>query len=186
MTTLPTRNECLQLLEEHNVPENVRKHSLAVNKVAVFLADKLRQNGIDIDIELVDRASLLHDIDKIPTLGNGEHGEMARQILSEKGHKTVGDVIRKHVFRAIEDPGLDTWEEKVVNYADKRCTEDKLVSLDERFSYAREMYADEVDDDTERIEAMYYGLENEIFGVIGLDPDRLGEYLGVERADEEE
>ncbi|MFO8016712.1 MAG: HDIG domain-containing protein [Candidatus Woesearchaeota archaeon] len=191
---IPTRDECMAMLKEHEVPENVIRHTLAVNKVAVFLARKLKEAGEDVDVELVDRASLLHDIDKIETLGTGEHGSRAEELLSDKGYVKIGRIIKKHVFRAIYDQGLDTWEEKIVNYADKRCTEDKLVSLDERFAYGRERYAHELDEKTKEIEGMYYDLEKDIFRRIGMNPDDLrwalsgnkGEKTGAEKGAEKD
>lgn len=138
---LPTHEECMRMMDEFNVPENVRAHSYMVNRVAVFLAKKLKEAGEDIDVDLVDRASLLHDLDKIPTLHNGQHGRMAMEMLAKKGHSKIGEVINKHLFHSILDNNLKTWEDKIVSYADKICQEDYIVSLDERFEYGKKRYA---------------------------------------------
>lgn len=175
--SLPAREECIKIWDEHNVPENVRQHSFAVNRVAVFLAKKLREKGIRIDVELVDRASLLHDLDKIPTLNNGEHGHLTRKILSEKGHGAVGEIALKHRFKAILDNGLRTWEEKVVNYADKKCLEGEIVPLEKRFEYGRKRYASFKHSRTKEAELLYIELEKEIFTKIRLDPKKLGDYV---------
>ncbi|MBU0535969.1 MAG: HDIG domain-containing protein [Nanoarchaeota archaeon] len=177
MEKLPTHKQCMELLDEHNVPENVRKHSFAVNKVAVFLARKLKEKGIDIDVELVDRASLLHDIDKIATLGKGTHGQLSKKILSEKGYARLGEIVHKHVFSAVLDGNLTTWEDKVVNYADKRCTEDNLVSLKDRFGYSRKKYASHNSIRTAEAEELFIKLEKEIFTIIGMDPEELGGHV---------
>lgn len=177
MTGLPTHKQCMELLDEHNVPENVRKHSFAVNKVAVFLASRLKEKGIDIDVDFVDRASLLHDLDKIATLSKGTHGLLSRKILSENGYERLGKIVHNHVFRAVLDNNLTTWEDKVVNYSDKRCTEDKVVSLKDRFIYGRKRYASHNDARTEEAEQLFFALEKEIFTIIGLDPEKLGEYV---------
>ena len=174
---LPTHKQCLELLDEHNVPDNVRKHSFAVNKVAVFLAKKLKEKGIRIDVELVDRASLLHDLDKIPTLGTHDHGKMTREILSTKGYPELGRIIHNHLYSALLIDGL-TWEEKIVNYSDKRCTEDNIVTLDSRVKYIKEKYAKKYKDVNEDAENRLRSLETEIFSIIGLDPEKLGEYIG--------
>lgn len=174
---LPSREECLSMFDEFDVPENVRAHSFAVNRVSVFIAQKLKEAGEDIDIDLVDRASLLHDLDKIPTLNNGEHGHLTRKILSEKGHGAVGEIAFKHKFKAILDNGLGTWEEKVVNYADKKCLEDEIVPLKKRFEYGRKRYASFKHPRTKEAELLYIDLEKEIFRIIGLNPEKLGEYV---------
>ena len=55
---LPSRDECYSILKEFEVPDGVMGHTELVNKIAVFLAKKLKQAGVDINVELVDRASL--------------------------------------------------------------------------------------------------------------------------------
>ena len=62
---LPTRKECLAIIEEHHVPPHIVKHSLTAAKLAVFLAQRLTEKGIAVDVNLVDRACLLHDIVRI-------------------------------------------------------------------------------------------------------------------------
>jgi putative nucleotidyltransferase with HDIG domain len=175
---LPTHKQCIELFDEYDVPDNVRKHSFCVNKVAVFLAKKLKEKGIEIDVELVDRASLLHDLDKIPTLDTEEHGKMTAKILLEKGHHPkIGDVIRKHCFNDILDNGLATWEEKLVNYSDKKCREDRIVPLKERFEYGKKRYAHLRGPRTDEAEQLFLDFEKEIFNMIGLDPEKLKEYV---------
>ncbi len=59
---LPTRKQCLDLLKQYRVPEHIIKHSIVAAKLAGFLAEKLKEKSIFVDIKLVDRACLLHDI----------------------------------------------------------------------------------------------------------------------------
>jgi putative nucleotidyltransferase with HDIG domain len=167
---IPSREQCLDILEEHNVPENIRRHSFRVNEVAVFIARKLKEKGIDIDVKLVDRASLLHDLDKIPTLSEiHRHGKMAAEMLEEKG---ISREIQKIIINHPPGGNFENWETKVVNYADKRVTHDQIVSLKERFEYARKTYPEYHDINLEK---RYYELEKEIFGIIGMKPDDLEE-----------
>jgi len=62
---LPTKEECYNLLKEYHVPRNVVAHSENVAKVSIFLAKKLKDKGQDVNIELVERAALLHDLVRI-------------------------------------------------------------------------------------------------------------------------
>ncbi|MCX6706983.1 MAG: HDIG domain-containing protein [Candidatus Woesearchaeota archaeon] len=175
---LPTHQQCIELFDEYKVPDNVRRHSFCVNKVAVFLARKLREKGIEIDVELVDRASLLHDLDKIPTLDKPGHGEMTEKILLEKGHHPkIGKIIKKHCFNAILDNGLETWEEKLVNYSDKKCREDSIVTLHERFEYGKKRYPHLRGPRTNEAEQLFLDFEKEVFNIIRLDPEKLKEYV---------
>ncbi|MBR9691944.1 HD domain-containing protein [Candidatus Woesearchaeota archaeon] len=141
MTIIPTTKECIELLDEFEVPENIKEHSFAVNRLAMFLAKKLKQVGVDIDLDLVNAASLVHDLDKIPTLKDiPNHGKLSQKWLSERQHKKVGEVVKNHCTNLMKDLKDHTWEDKVVNYADKRCLGDKVVSLKERFDYIAKTY----------------------------------------------
>ena len=181
---IPSHKECMELLDEYNVPENVRKHSFAVNRVAVFLAKKLQEKGIEINIDLVDRATLLHDLDKIATLKTGDHGQITRKILEERGSSVIGKIIHQHLFIAVVDPGLNTWEEKVAGYADKRCNEDQIVSLQERFEYGNKRYGHIRGYISEAAEEGWRKLEKEIFEIIELDPNELAEAIAKQEGKE--
>jgi len=64
-SNLPTREECFDIIREYHVPSNILSYSLAVAKLAVFLAKKLKERGVTVNVYQVDRACLLHDIVRI-------------------------------------------------------------------------------------------------------------------------
>jgi putative nucleotidyltransferase with HDIG domain len=170
---LPSRQECLALLEKHCVPEHVIMHSLAVEKVAVFLAKKLAEKGELVDVELVSRAALLHDIDKIKSLELGSgHGTISKQILEEEGFPLLGMIAFKHHLSQILSPNpFSSWEEKIVYYADKRVTNHYIVSLEERFRYLLERYGSQKET-FEKISSCkppLEKLEKEIFNKLDID-----------------
>jgi len=163
---LPTRRECFDLLKEYHVPSHIVAHSLAVAKLAVFLAQRLKERGIAVDIDLVDRACLLHDVvracdfkesncndltqavtdkDKaewrqIRTRYKGTcHEDVTYDLLRER-YPAVALAIKKHRYAAILDEDEkekpSTWEEKLVYYADKRVMHDRIVTLNERLEDA--------------------------------------------------
>jgi len=157
---LPTRRQCLRIMQEYHVPLHIFRHCLKVNKLAVFLAQRLNENAVQVDAELVDRASLLHDLVRICDLGqfrdinfsqfitaedrakwqqiklrysNSRHEDAAYEIL-KSSYPVLAETIRKHKYACILDArtGPATWEEKIVYYADKRVMHDKIVPLAER------------------------------------------------------
>ncbi len=174
---IPTKEECFRLWDGYKMPPNIRRHTLQVARIAVFMAKKLKEKGIDIDVTLAERGALLHDIDKILTLKNDRHGEVAEKILLRRGYPEIAKIASRHRFRYIREPDL-TWEEKVVNYADKRVKHDRIVSLDERFTDLLLRYDVKIPDH-EAIQ-MFFQLEKELFGIIRLDPMRLEGYLPKE------
>lgn len=157
---LPTREECFGIIEEFHVPSHILRHSLAVAKLAVFLAERLREKGIGVDVELLDRACLLHDIARVcdfkeldyskfeqpvteqdkakwiqirAMYGGMGHEEAAYDVLKQK-YPRLALTIRKHRYMAMLDEKArpDTWEEKLAYYADMRVMEDRIVPLKDR------------------------------------------------------
>lgn len=141
---LPTRKQCFELMKKYEMPENIIKHSLIVNKLSVSLAKKLKDRGEDVNIDLVDRASLLHDIGKIfeirKTKSGGWHGEIGYKILKREGFPEIAVITRKHVLSYFLRGKFNTWEEKIIQYADDRVNHDKIVTLNERFKYLLKRY----------------------------------------------
>lgn len=169
---LPSKKECIELIQKHNDTDRVYRHSLAVNKLAVFIAKKLKEKGISVNIELVDRASLLHDLDKIQTLSQGHlHGEMSAGMLNGMGYPEIAEVVKNHSSASLKNVAKLSWEAKIVNYADKRCLVDEVVSLEKRYEYGLKRYPDSVTLEQKEINLK---LEKEIFDIIGIKPEEVG------------
>ncbi|MBU0662076.1 MAG: HD domain-containing protein [Candidatus Diapherotrites archaeon] len=170
---LPTKEESLEMLRDSGNPANIIEHCMKVNDVANYVASMLRDSGVDIDLEVVDRASLLHDVAKYKAIeanGDVKHGNEGYKILKEAGYPALGKIIKKHALDEILVGGIKTWEEKVVYYADKRVNGDKVVSLAERFNYLRGKYGKVSMGILMLIntcEPAVYRLEREIFKQIG-------------------
>ncbi len=159
---LPTLKECLDLLKEYRVPANIIRHSLAVTKLACFLAQALKRRSVSVDADLLERAALLHDVVRVcdfkelnyemlgqvvtlqdkakwaelaaryKTLG---HELAAYEILKDK-YPAVALTVKKHRYLAMldEEQRPRTWEEKLLFYADMRVMHDKIVPLTVRLA----------------------------------------------------
>ncbi len=164
----PTIEECFEFYKEINTPQNIINHVIAVNRIAVFLAERLKEKDVEIDVRLVDAASLLHDLDKWLCINDKSlrHGEETEKILKEKGFPEVGFYARQHIAERLDENS--TWEEKVICYADKRVRDEKIVTLKERFDYINERYP--AKDMQKRMESIKntYEIEEEIMGKIGI------------------
>lgn len=161
---LPTRKECFEIIRRCRVPPHIVKHCLAVAKLAVFLAHKLKDNAVAVNVDLVDRAGLLHDILRVCDMKESEyrqfekpvterdkatwrllkerydgicHEEAAGELLKAK-YPALALAIKKHRYAALldEKDRPSTWEEKLVYYADKRVMHDRIVPLKERLQEA--------------------------------------------------
>ncbi|MBN1645103.1 HD domain-containing protein [Candidatus Woesearchaeota archaeon] len=171
---IPTREECLQLFEKYKVPKKVVEHCKQVNKIAVFLAKKLKEKGINISVELVDAASLLHDVGR-----TGIKEKVFTPIHPKEGYNRLKDkypelaeCILTH--GAEHDTTKLSWEQKVIQYADKRAKENTMVTVKERFKDADTRY--DVPFPKEWIQNILK-TEKQIFDIIGIEPDKLGEYI---------
>jgi len=138
---LPTREQAIALLKKYKVLPNILEHSLKVNRVAVFLAKKLIDAGEKVNLDAVDRASLLHDIAKSKTIAEKTediHHIEAENILTAEGYPALGHICMMHSLREIKH--LRTWEEKIVNYADTRVKHSEIVSIKERIDDLTKRY----------------------------------------------
>jgi hypothetical protein len=172
-----------------------------VNRVAVFLARRLQEAGESVNLELVDRASLLHDTVRVTDWdrlsfeyfpeppdpadipvweaqrkrwpASLPHARVNEEIFSDR-YPELSRVIAHHSIGATSE--LDSWEEKIVNYADRRVAHDRIVTLDERLREGLERYQRTqqrpLEADSATVAAVR-ALEQEIFSVIGGDPNRL-------------
>jgi len=153
---IPTIEEVEKLWAKYRVPENVRIHMRQVAKVAVFLAKKLKEKGIHVDVGLAERSALLHDLFRTANFENLDmqkdadaddiefwnqlkhkypdthHGDIAADILKDK-YPEIAEVIRGHAIENIKNNVLNAkWEVKILVYSDARVVHDKIVSLAER------------------------------------------------------
>lgn len=172
---MPTKKMCLELFRKYNIPKGIIRHSVIVNKVAVFLAKKLKSVGEDVDITVVDRASLLHDIGRSASTAK-KHGEMGFLILKSEGFEKLGSIIRKHTLNNIITDTLSSWEEKIIYYADKRVEGDEIVSLNDRIEALKKRYTKHKSM-IEKAKPLIKALEREIFERIGESPSIVNNFI---------
>lgn len=194
---LPSRKECEQLWHEHATPHHVRAHAMQVSRVARALSRQLIHSGTCVRIDLVDRASLLHDLIRVTEWSKIDHSGFhykptAREIaLWEQQRRTfpttipharvtasvlhhsypeLAHVIALHSFGSVRD--LRTIEEKIVYYADRRVAHDRVVSVTERMDEAVRRYSGSKEDSHE-LRSAVYRLEEELFSSLDVSPDQL-------------
>jgi len=166
---LPSPEECLDLLQECHVPVHIVKHSKAVARLGVFLAKRIAEQDIPVNVDLVECACLLHDIFRVCEFALEDFSRFDQKVTQEDKDKwrrlkerhgglrhedaacaylkdaypILAQTIRKHRYTAIVDPDdmPRTFEEKLVYYADKRVMHDKIVPLQERLDEAHKRNA---------------------------------------------
>lgn len=204
---LPTQRECLDIIEQCRVPTHISKHSKAVAQLAVFLAHRLKEKGIAVNVPLVHCAGLLHDIMRVCDFSQLEHGrfensvtekdkakwkrlrakyeglshEEAAYALLKKEYPVLASTIKKHKYTAMlhKRTRPNTWEEKLLYYADMRVMHDEIVPLKTRLNDAHKrnihLHATQhrPKTDTDKVDGLIHKLEEEIFSKTGLNPTEI-------------
>lgn len=149
---LPSRKQALRFLRQSGCLENVVRHCEAVTELAVEIAEACKENGVEVDLELVEIGALLHDIGRAKT-HSVHHAIVGAEIAKSLGiSEPVISIIKRHVgggITAQEAKRLgwpkdvyipQTMEERIVSYADKLIEGSKRVSIEKTIeNFSREI-----------------------------------------------
>ncbi len=132
---IPTRLQAYALMERHDMPAHIRRHSVVVARIATGLARTILQLDVPtLDVDLVERGALLHDIGKARALvDGGNHALIGAKLVEDAGYPEIASIVREHVALEHFDVASPVTESTLVNYADKRVMHDRVVSLEGRF-----------------------------------------------------
>jgi uncharacterized protein len=157
---IPSREECLALMEEQGMLPNIRGHSLQVARVARVLAVHLPPSIPPLDLDLLEAGALLHDIAKTECLKTKKkHTDVGAAFLEARGYPEVAEIVVQHVTLKNGHSRPDRVSEvELVHYADKRVLHEEIVDLPTRFLYLQERYG-RTAEDQQRIAAL---LENSL------------------------
>jgi uncharacterized protein len=138
---IPTIKECFEFIEEYEMLENIRAHSIVVEKVANLIARGLINAGADLMIEKITAGALLHDIAKSICLETGgDHAVKGEEICIQNRLDEIADIVREHITLQRYKPDAAICEKEIIYYADKRVNHDSVVSLEERLAYLLKRY----------------------------------------------
>jgi putative nucleotidyltransferase with HDIG domain len=144
------------------------------------LLDNLTKLNGHLNRDLVQAASLLHDITKTRSFKTGEnHASTGGQLLVGLGFPEVGHVIRQHVRLDAYLSSQNIIEAEIVNYADKRVLHDNVVSLEERMVYTWKRYG-KTRKDKDRLmwlRGKTEALEQKLFQYLPYSPEDLNHQL---------
>jgi putative nucleotidyltransferase with HDIG domain len=163
---LPTKEEIEQLWDKYHVPQNIREHCKSVRDVALLIAQKLKEKGEDVNLELVEASALLHDLVRAVNFKEPEkhpgaakeniefwkkmqeeypdidHADLAAEFL-QKTYPELAKVIKSHgVMSKSQDVSAWSWEMKILSYSDLRVVHDKITTVDERHRDLKERNGD--------------------------------------------
>lgn len=129
-------------MEQYGMLDNIKAHSIMVEKIASLIGQGLKDAGLRISLEKITAGALLHDIAKTHCLHRGgDHEAEGREICLQNHLDEIADIVGEHVRLKDHDLNSPISEKEIVYYADKRVNDDKVVSLEERLSYLIRRYA---------------------------------------------
>lgn len=126
---IPAADECEKLMKKTfgaDIP--LMEHCRKVSKLAVFLAKKLNESGLRLDPDLIEAASLLHDLAK----GRANHAAEGARILDQMGYHEIARIVGAHMDITIAD-GKPVEAAEILYLADKMTSRNRYVTLQERF-----------------------------------------------------
>jgi HD superfamily phosphodiesterase len=136
-TAAPDIEECCSILDIYKVPENIIGHCWKVTDISAQILRSLNNAGYELNECALQSASMLHDIAR----KERNHAQAGEKILQELGYGKVGFIISNHTDIAVDDKGRIT-ESEILYLADKLVSEDRAISIEERFKESLNKYKD--------------------------------------------
>ncbi len=141
---LPSRGEIRYLRKKYAVSDRVMRgkidaHTITVRRVALDLGRRLTKSGHSVNLNLIKRAALLHDMTKAE---GGDHATSAAVILAKRGYPELARVVGSHDTRVLLkcDWRKLSPEEMLLMYADARSASGYIQSLGERSRMLQQRY----------------------------------------------
>lgn len=139
---LPSREQAIELLHTTKCPPQVVRHCVAVADLAVETANRLKDKGLKIDVNLVEAGALLHDLGRSKS-HTVDHALIGAEIATSLDMpELVVRIIKRHVGAGISSEEAaklgwpndiyvpETLDEKVVCYADKLIDHGKKMPIE--------------------------------------------------------
>lgn len=136
---IPTHKECISLLDHYSVESKIKAHSVSVSLLATAITKKLNESGVHINLQLVESASLLHDIARTEK----NHDKKGAQILDGLGFSNIALIVSSHMSMCVKDSDPITAAE-IVFVADKYTLEDSFVNIEERYNLKMKEYKNDI------------------------------------------
>lgn len=175
---IPTVEQCFRLMDQYDMLDHIKAHSLMVTKAAKLIARCLKDKGRRLSVRVVLAGALMHDIGKTRSFETEEdHAELGERICLENQLHEIAPIVAEHVtLKHYPVLGICT-EKEVVYYADKRVNHDKFVGLEERLRYIVSRYGMEQEELRLRIRQNFEvckTVESNLFRWLDFLPDALG------------
>ena len=139
---IPSAEICYKLMDKYGMLDNIKAHSIVVEKISGIITNGLIKAGFDLSLEKITAGALMHDIGKTLCLNTSvNHATKGKEICILNDLEEIAEIVDEHVILKHYKRGGPILEKEIIYYADKRVNHDRVVSLDERLEYLLDRYA---------------------------------------------
>ena len=178
---IPLVEKCFEFMKKYEMLDNIRDHSIMVEKVAAIIARGLRDAGEDISLKKTTAGALMHDIGKTICLNsNDDHAAKGVEICLKNHLDEIAEMVGEHVTLQSYNPGGSINEKEIVYYADKRVNHDVVVSLEKRLEYLLKRYGRNKEHLFELIRENFdlcKRVEEKLFAKLSFRPEEMAEMV---------
>jgi putative nucleotidyltransferase with HDIG domain len=176
---IPTEKECYALMEQYQMLDTIREHSMVVAKIVRIISSALVHTGALISIEKAVTGALLHDIGKTSCLKTGgDHAALGKEICLTHRFDAIAEIVGQHVWLKDYSPEEEYSEREIVYYADKRVLHSSVVDLDVRLHDILHRYGRNNNSLRQRIRQNFgvcRHVEEKLFKVLNFKPEDVAE-----------
>ncbi len=178
---IPSVEKCFEFMKKYEMLDNIRDHSIVVEKVAGIIARGLRVAGEDISLKKTTAGALMHDIGKTICLNsNDDHAAKGVEICLQNHLDEIAEMVGEHVRLKSYNLGGAISEKEIVYYADKRVNHDVVVSLEKRLEYLLKRYGRNKEHLFELIRENFdlcKGVEEKLFAKLSFRPEEVADMI---------
>ena len=179
---IPTKQQCYALMDQYQMLDNIREHSIVVAEITRVIASGLVASSVQLSVDKAVAGALLHDIAKTQCLRTGgDHAALGRDICLQHQFDEIADIVGEHIWLRDYSPDGVYLEKEIVYYADKRVMHSTVVSLEERMQYIIGTYGRE-DHRLRRLIRENFSIcgrvEKKLFKKLGFKPQDLAGMIG--------
>nr|WP_321498617.1 HDIG domain-containing metalloprotein [uncultured Methanolobus sp.] len=139
-----SRQTAINILKESGCNDKVISHCIAVSDLSLEIAARIRLQGKQVDLELVEIGGLLHDLGRAQSHGI-DHAILGVELARSYGlEPEIQEIIKRHIGAGItRDEARDlhlpdddyipvTMEQKIVAHADNLLVGTERISIEKR------------------------------------------------------
>jgi uncharacterized protein len=178
---IPDAEKCISLMNTYGMLDNIKAHSIMVERVAGIIAKGLTGAGIKLSLAKVSAGALLHDIAKTQCLGSDiDHAIKGKEICIENDFNEIAEIVGQHIRLNNYEPDMEVTEKEIIYYSDKRVNHNMIVTLEKRIEYLIKTYAKNEEVLIKSIEENFRicrEVEKKIFRYLSFTPEELIEMI---------